>query len=265
MRAISIAKPEEGYTNEDAARATPLFIAVSDGAGGGGVFADRWADYLVTHLPDSPLTSYEAFDAWVNDIWEPFYNDSEAQAKAIGEMFLSKFYDEGSFATLAVAWRDGQWMTYGDSVAFCYDPVTDSLQHSFGHLIDFNYPPYLINCKDPTTPQGFRSGTFQLSPHCIRFTATDALSHYILMMYCITHRQHFEDALHDALIAKTKNSNFISTALASSDTVFYSTDSNRGILNRLLNCHSTSALRPHLMKLLRQGLIALDDYSLATM
>ena len=40
MRAITIAKLDEGLVNEDAARATDKWIAVSDGAGGGSVFAD---------------------------------------------------------------------------------------------------------------------------------------------------------------------------------------------------------------------------------
>ena len=124
MRAISIAKFEKGITNEDAAIARQDVIAVSDGAGGGGVFADLWSKYLVEQLPDEPIVSYEAFDKWIDGIWESFYNDCEKKAKDIGGMFLNKFYDEGSFATLVAIWKDGQWVSYGDSVAFCYNPKT---------------------------------------------------------------------------------------------------------------------------------------------
>ena len=42
MRAISLAKFEEGIVNEDDVIARKELIAVSDGAGGGGVFAERW-------------------------------------------------------------------------------------------------------------------------------------------------------------------------------------------------------------------------------
>lgn len=47
-------------------------IAVSDGAGGGGVFADLWSQYLVEHLPHEPITDYKTFDNWldaVSTIW----------------------------------------------------------------------------------------------------------------------------------------------------------------------------------------------------
>ena len=72
MRAISLAKFEEGIVNEDAAIARKDVIAISDGAGGGGVFAERWSQYLVDHLPDKPIKNYKAFDKWIDGIWEPF-------------------------------------------------------------------------------------------------------------------------------------------------------------------------------------------------
>lgn len=40
-------KFEKNTLNEDAAIAKKNMIAVSDGAGGGGVFADRWSKYLL--------------------------------------------------------------------------------------------------------------------------------------------------------------------------------------------------------------------------
>ena len=52
MRALSIGKIGENLVNEDAAITKDNLIAVSDGAGGGGVFADMWSRYLVEHLPD---------------------------------------------------------------------------------------------------------------------------------------------------------------------------------------------------------------------
>ena len=96
MRALSIGKIGENLVNEDAAIAKDSLIAVSDGAGGGGVFADLWSEYLVEHLPDEPIGDYPTFDKWIDSIWEPFYNDCEEKAKAEGGMLLNKFYDEGS-------------------------------------------------------------------------------------------------------------------------------------------------------------------------
>ena len=53
--AVTIPKFEEGIINEDAVIATEKMIAVSDGAGGGGVYAERWSSYLVNNLPDNPI------------------------------------------------------------------------------------------------------------------------------------------------------------------------------------------------------------------
>ena len=114
--------------NEDAAIAndTKKFIAVSDGAGGGGVYADRWSKYLVDNLPSIAIKSFEELDQWIGSIWEPFYNECELLAKQVGGLLLDKFYDEGSFATLVALWQSSSdkclWIAYGDSVAFCYNP-----------------------------------------------------------------------------------------------------------------------------------------------
>ena len=119
---VSIGKFEPGCINEDAALVRNNVIAVSDGAGGGGLFAERWSRYLLDHLPDTPFCSAEELDSWIEQIWEPFYNQCEADAKQMGGMSLEKFYDEGSFATLVAVWRTTEttcrWMSFGDSVAF---------------------------------------------------------------------------------------------------------------------------------------------------
>ena len=91
MRSISLAKFEEGVINEDAAIARKEVIAVSDGAGGGGVFADRWSKYLVEHLSDEPITDYESFDKWIDGIWEPFYNGCEEEAQKMYDVKAAIF------------------------------------------------------------------------------------------------------------------------------------------------------------------------------
>ena len=258
MRAISLAKFEEGIINEDAAIAKKEVIAVSDGAGGGGVFADLWSKYLVEHLPDKPIKNYKAFDKWIDGIWEPFYNNCEEKAKAEGGMFLNKFYDEGSFATLVAVWKNGQWVSYGDSVAFCYNRKTGVLQHSFTKLSDFNNPPYLINCKDPLDKNGFRSGLFEMDDDCIVFVASDTLAHYILMMYEVAHEDQYEDELQEAIAVQTKNSNFINTAMR-----LRKRDFAKNVIEKLENCNYPQLLMLHLGRLKRWGLIGHDDYSIA--
>lgn len=243
--------------NEDAVKATPEWIAVSDGAGGGGIFADKWSNYLLEHLLNEPITDFEAFDKWIDSIWEPFYNECETKAQKEGGMLLNKFYDEGSFATLVAVWKDGHWMSYGDSVAFCYDREDGRLQHSFGRLVDFNNPPYLINSKDPLIEQGFKSGKFEIKSDSIIFVASDALAHYILMMYEASHKDRYGEELLEATDAQTKNSNFVKTAMALKHKDFNQR------LTKLLELKHIGLFKGHLRKLYRDGLIGLDDYSLA--
>ena len=258
MRAISIAKIGEGIVNEDAAKATEKWIAVSDGAGGGGVFAEMWSKYLVDKLPDEAITDYKTFDAWIDGIWELFYNVHEEIAKEEGGMFLNKFYDEGSFATLVAVWGDGRWISYGDSVAFCYDKKSGKLQHTFGRIIDFNNPPYLINCKDPSDEKGFKSGRFDINEDCIVFAASDALAHYILMMYELAHKDKYAEELQEAIDAQTKNSNLIKTAMR-----LRKVDFAKDVIQKLENCKYPQQMKAHIERLRRLGFIALDDYSLA--
>ena len=260
MIQLSIKKFDETLVNEDAVKATQGWIAVSDGAGGGGVFADRWSRYLVENLPDTPLCDYHAFDTWLEGIWETFYNECEELAKAEGGMLLNKFYDEGSFATLVAVWNNGEWISYGDSVAFCYNRITGELHHSFGRIVDFNNPPYLVNCKDATSEAGFKHGRFDITNDCVVFVASDALAHYIIMMYEVAHKEVFADELQEAINAKTKDSNFINVALELGD---FSFDQN--VLRKLLNCKNKVALSLHVKSLLKKGLIGHDDYSFVVM
>ena len=259
MRAISIAKFEKDITNEDAAIAKDKVIAVSDGAGGGGVFAEIWSKYLVEHLPLEPIKDYESFDKWVDDIWEPFYNDCEEKAKAIGGMFLNKFYDEGSFATLVAVWKDGDWIAYGDSVAFCYNVRTGILKHSYTELVDFNNPPYLVNWKNPLNPEGFRSGKFEVDDDCVVFAASDTLAHYILMMYEIANSNSFDKELREAVDAQTKNSNFIKTCMSQRKIDF------EDVIKKLALCKNVGNYKKHLESLKKKGLIGHDDYTIAVM
>lgn len=260
MIKLSIKKLEEGIVNEDAVISSTERIAVSDGAGGGGVFADRWARYLVNHLPAEPICNYQAFDTWLDGIWETFYNECEDMAKTEGGMLLNKFYDEGSFATLVAVWNTGEWISYGDSVAFCYDKTTGKLSHSFGKIVEFNNPPFLINCKDATSEIGFRHGKFETSDSSIIFAASDTLAHYILMMYEVANKDKFTDELQEAINAKTKDSNFINAAMTL-DHIDFLND----VLQKLLNCRNDQAFTMLLKSLLCKRLIGHDDYSFVAM
>lgn len=261
--AISIGKPEQGCINEDAVIAKENIIAVSDGAGGGGLFAERWSTYLLNHLPATPIGGADELDAWIGDIWEAYYNQCEEDAKQLGGLSLDKFYDEGSFATLVAVWKlsdsECQWMSFGDSVAFHYNYRTKLLEHSFSTIADFNKPPYLINCKDELQKDGFRKGIFHTETESVVFVTSDALAHYIMMMYEVANRERFRQELEAAESTYSKNSNFIKMARSIEGVEF-----EKDVINKLVNSigHPTN-FRRHIQSLIRKGLIAYDDYSLA--
>lgn len=261
-RAFSITKNGE-QVNEDAVLVGGNLIAVSDGAGGGGIFADEWAKYLLEHLPESPFKAFQEFDAWVNDISEAFYNDHEEIAKRKGGLFLEKFYDEGSFATLSAIWRVSDkeyiWLTYGDSVAFAYNPESNELEHSFSHLADFNLPPYLIGLINPLVESGFRTGRFVVAPGSYIFVASDALSHYILAMYYAAVGRN--DELDAAINAKSRNSSCVKLIRSIASQCFYEDV----VLELYRNAPDGAYMEQMFRDLVGKGLIGPDDYSLAFM
>lgn len=262
-RAITVAKRELNPLCEDASRIeTGQLLAVSDGAGGGGLYADQWAKYLLEHLPIRTFTTAEELDAWLSEIWEPFYLDCERQAEAQGSWHLNKFYDEGAFATLVALWREDksryQWVAYGDSVAFHYSRRKKKLSHSFTSLADFAQAPYLINCKDELRAEGFRSGVFEVERGDYVFVASDALAYHILMMYALTHPSIYREDLAGALAQPSRQADLLRQASLNHPRHFYPE-----VLRPLLRAATTQIhFARYLDKLLRQGWLGTDDYSL---
>ena len=92
------------------------------------------------------------------------------------------------------------------------------------------------------------------------FAASDTLAHYVLMMYEVAHRELFAAELEEAVEARTKDSNFVKTALGLKNIHF------QDVLYKLLGCMKNKAnFRKHIEKLKKQGLLGYDDYSLTMM
>lgn len=260
MKAFGVTIGKEKNYNEDSIKKSSKLIAVSDGAGGGGIFADKWSQYLLQNLYDSPISSFECMDKWVDSIWEEFYKQYEKEAQKLGSIELSKFYDEGSFATLAAIWikdNKGYWIAYGDSVVFCYNLKTKELESSIETLSSFNNAPYLISCNEPLEPSGFKSGIFKNNNDCILFCASDALAHYILASYFSSFSRN-KLSLEEAISAKSKNSNYVKAIQQNQNLDF-----EKDVLNKLIRCSKNKAnFKKHMEKLQRDNKIAIDDYSI---
>ena len=260
FRKISIGK--DNFLNEDSVIADCDKIAVSDGAGGGGMFANLWSTYLLQQLPNKPIVGFKALDKWIESIWETFYNQVETIAKNLGAIELNKFYDEGSLATLEALWvqeSNIEWISYGDSAVFCYDFESKKLISNIVNPIIFNDAPYLININAPLIENGFKQGSFPIRGDKIFFCATDALAHYIIVSYIAANRYDNTALIKSLIEAKTKNSNFINTILIESNIDF-----EHNILMKLFNCaKNKSNFAKHIKKLQKSGKLAIDDNSIA--
>lgn len=262
-RGVSIEKWNDQVANEDAFFSSDNCIAVSDGAGGCGLFANEWSQYLIAHLPkDKPISTYQDLDEWVDGIWEPFYNEHEEKAKEGDGILLNKFYNEGSCATIAAAWKADEknckWMAYGDSVVFHYSFQTGLLEHSFTRLVDFSNPPRLVSCKDPLEKEGFHSGEFKLDDTSVVFVASDALSHYILMMYELSKCKEYGEELAEEYLKQSCNSQLLKAA----ETLKF--DFGKDIIRQLvLASESEESFRKYLQELFRIGVIDMDDFTFA--
>jgi hypothetical protein len=187
----SIAKPEEGFfvVKEDAVRIEPGLFAVSDGAGGTGVCAERWANYLLENLPLSPIQDFQGFNQWQNEIWEKYFEDTEYELRTSVPAALPKFQNEGSSATLAVAWVGEQTklLAFGDAVCLFFSGDTMMLKSSNIRLSDFLESPYLLNCREEPIPDGFWGDTVRPQNGDMLILASDAIGYHLLGLYALLH------------------------------------------------------------------------------
>lgn len=261
FKGATICKPTEFFFNEDSVYYSSNLIAVSDGAGGGGLFAEKWSEYLICNLPRNPLKSFRDLDIWIDSIWENFFNKYEKKAEQLGSLALNKFYEEGSYATLAAIWFDNPnntyyWMAYGDTTVFVYNQETKILKCSIEKIEDYNSPPFLLSCKDPISPKGFKYGESLMSDNDILFIASDALAHYIILMYMIANIEKFEKELTIAMRYHTKNSLIIQNALK-----IKNCDFEKRLIKLINSSQIPLNFKRHTYSLYSKKLLSLDDYS----
>jgi hypothetical protein len=180
--------------NEDRLRLTRtpdgLLAAVSDGAGGAGLFCGPWAETLVTRLPKTPITSMKALNQWMDGFCLNFRADHAALSKATPARH-SKFIREGSFATLVAGWlayRRGrvmlQWLGYGDSQLMVFDrtgrqPVLAASYPATLSALD--RAPFLLNWKDMPREASLHGGEMVLPDRATVVLASDGIGQYLLL------------------------------------------------------------------------------------
>ncbi len=188
--------------NEDSVMARGNILAVSDGAGGCGIFAKEWSQYLLDQLPEQPFGAFSDFSTWTDSIWEEFYQARIADMGKYDFFVANKFDNEGSFATLAAVWLEEErmhWCVYGDSAVFVLNRASSEMQFmSTDDVAAYEKNPPLINWKDLPKESAYRHGTCDLGDDDIVLVASDALSCYITMLYYSYHNQGRLDSIESA-------------------------------------------------------------------
>ena len=175
--------------NEDYWDYKDKVVAISDGAGGVGIMADKWAQELVDNIPNLPFKSPKDIDTWVSGFWEVFY-EKYSKVLADDPWKIKKFEDEGSLATLSAIWEVGEnefiYQSYGDSALFIYNNKTGVLkiQDNIESINYFGTHPYLINWKtEEHTPEGFYEQKISLKEDEELILATDGIAMYLFGAY----------------------------------------------------------------------------------
>ncbi|MBF0355812.1 MAG: hypothetical protein HQL43_11305 [Alphaproteobacteria bacterium] len=173
-----------------------LLAAVSDGAGGTGLFCGAWAETLVNRLPGRPIVGINELNRWLDCFCLSFRSDYSQRAKS-QPVKHAKFVKEGSCATLAACWLSFlrgravmRWLGYGDSQIMVFDrtgprPV---LTTSFpSTLSDLGRTPALLNWKDLPDKAKLSTGVATLPARATIAVASDGIGQYLLLRYLALH------------------------------------------------------------------------------
>lgn len=256
---VTVGKVVDRGIVEDASCCFPEkgYIAVCDGAGGCGIFADEWAKYLIERIPEQPIDSYEMICSWLDGIWEPFFLQKEQEVGSMNSFVQNKFYDEGSYATLAAIWRTASdrvsWCTFGDSACFAYDKKEDRLTLlSHPSIQAFETNPHLLNWKNIPSEKGFKAGTYIAENDTVFFVTSDALACYITMANALIKNEPIHVESGALVMLKRK------IDVGATGSIF------KGILDYLFFfAGDKSVFGEYMKELYDAGEIANDDYSLA--
>ncbi|QJW91613.1 hypothetical protein HNV11_20630 [Spirosoma taeanense] len=189
-RQQSVGKEAPAYSdNEDASRTDDGagIWAVADGAGGTGIYAGEWAQYLVRNVSKEPFRDLDQLARWLDNHWERFFN--QYQPRTQGDYLIGyKFMHEGSGATLVTLHKQDEqmyWSVYGDAVALCFQPLTGELKASNPDPRQFESAPYLLNWLTPPQSKGFRANAWTHKPGQQYALLSDALGQYVLLAYAV--------------------------------------------------------------------------------
>lgn len=127
-------------------------LAISDGAGGAGIYCKDWAQEIVDNQPDiNEIKLNFNWDEWYVTLGKNFYNFISKNLP--DDIFIrEKFTNIGSFATLLYLWRENcdlYFMGTGDTTIFLFkinkEKYLPRVIYPIGNQESINSNPYLLN------------------------------------------------------------------------------------------------------------------------
>lgn len=177
--------------NEDALRIeskhddSQKLIAISDGAGGVGIYCKQWAEFLVKNAPIEIPS--EGINSWFLETSKKFYFQN-SKIDFLDVETKEKFISSGSYATLLLLWLDNKnhilnYVGVGDSSLFIFRKDKKGQYHPIiiypinnNEFIDQN--PILLNWKKNSQFDSVKKIDIQRGD--VIFAASDSISRWML-------------------------------------------------------------------------------------
>lgn len=163
-------------------------LAISDGAGGAGIYCKAWADFLVNCQPEIPFENESVIQDWFLKISKKFYETNIDLINKSDPFIIEKFINEGSYATLFYVWWNSRTkiLTYsgiGDTTMFVfrkkendYTPILITPINKQNSLDDF---PKLLNWNIKLN-YDLSHSEIELKTNDILILCTDSIARWII-------------------------------------------------------------------------------------
>jgi hypothetical protein len=191
-------------------------FAMSDGAGGAGIYCKEWANFIVNNQPEFPILSDEEANNWFQNISQSFYEFIKPKVNYDNIFIGERFDNEGSYATLLYVWLSKTDKKYfltgiGDTTLFFFKKKNEdysvSLIYPINKQSSLNDNPDLINWQRPLE-YSLLSKSVDYEPGDTIIICTDSLSRRITYQLLLINQSETEQCLNEN-INKTYRRDFL--------------------------------------------------------
>lgn len=255
--------------NEDALRINENsnyhLFAMSDGAGGAGIYCKEWAKYIVNNQPEFPILSNEEANKWFQKISKSFYEFIKPTVNYDNIFIGERFDSEGSYATLLYVWICKTEKKYfisgiGDTTLFHFikknEDYTIGLIEPINKQLSLNDNPELLNWQK-ALEYSLLSKSVDYKNGDTIIICTDSLSRRIIYQLLLINQFETEQCLNEN-INKTYRRDFLEH-LKINQRIFKMNE----FVNYLRNliAMSPDSFREELRKWVERNELEKDDYS----